>query len=123
VVAVSPFGVTESSNEASIVVGSAPCTPPVFPTSLEVQTTGQQVTLLWTPSNDAAAIAADDTSPISYLLEVGTQPGATDLGRFDMGRATGMRAPAVAGTYYVRVRPADVCGLGPPSNEFVVHVR
>jgi predicted phage tail protein len=122
VVTVGPFGMTTPSNEVSVVVGAA-CTPPSFPTSLEVQLTGQQVTLLWTPANEAAAVAADDAAPIVYVLEVGSQPDAADFGTFLMGRATGLSTVAPPGTYYVRVRPADVCGLGAASNEFVVQVR
>jgi hypothetical protein len=111
------------SNEVRVVVGSGRCTPPAFGTNLQVQMTGRQVTLVWRPTSDAAAAAADDISPISYVLQVGTVPGATNLGSFAMGRATGFTTVAPPGTYYVRIRPADACGLGAASNEFAVQVR
>jgi hypothetical protein len=116
-------GASAPSNEVRVVVGSGRCTPPMFGTNLQVGMTGRQVTLTWRPTSEAAAAAADDVSPISYVLQVGTTSGAANLGSFAMGRATGFTTVAPPGLYYVRIRPADACGLGAASNEFVVHVR
>jgi hypothetical protein len=123
VVTVSPHGESAPSNEVSVIVGGGACAPPSFATELKVSLTGQQVTLLWSPVNEAAAVAADDAAQVSYVLEVGSASGLTNLGSFDMGRATGLTTVAPPGLYYVRVRVADMCGLGAASNEYVVHVR
>jgi hypothetical protein len=123
VVTVSPFGESAPSNEVSVIVGGGACAPPSFATDLNVQMTGRQVTLTWSPANEAAAIAADDIAQISYVLEVGTAAGLANLGSFNMGRATAFTTVAPPGLYYVRVRVADMCGLGEASNEFVVDVR
>jgi hypothetical protein len=123
VVTTTPFGESLPSNEVAVTVGSSACTPPSFPIGLEIQLTGRQVTALWGPANEAAAVAADDVSPLSYVLEVGTGSGLANLGRFAMGRATAFTTVAPPGTYFVRIRPADACGLGPASNEFAVQVR
>jgi G8 domain len=123
VVTVSPFGETSPSNEIAVTVDSSSCMVPTFPTGLEIQMTGRQVTASWGPADEAAAMNADDTSPVSYVLEVGTESGSANLGTFAMGRATAFITEAPLGTYFVRVRPGNACGMGPPSNEFVLQVR
>jgi hypothetical protein len=80
------------------------------------------VTAHWGPANEAAAMAADDASPVSYVLEVGSGSGLANLGRLGVGRATAFTAVAPPGAYFVRIRPANSCGLGPPSNELAVQV-
>jgi hypothetical protein len=122
--AVSPQGGSSAaSNEVQVVVGAGRCAPPMFGTNLQGVLTGRQVTLTWRPVSEAAAAAADDVSPISYVLQVGSTPGASNLGSYAMGRATGFTTVGPPGLYYVRIRPADSCGLGAASNEVVVHVR
>jgi hypothetical protein len=123
VVTVSPFGESAPSNEVAVTIDSAACTTPTFLTGLEMELAGRQVTAYWSPTDDGLAIADDDVSPVSYVLEVGSVPGSTDLGSFAMGRATSLTAAAPPGRYYVRVRPANVCGLGPASNEFALQVQ
>jgi hypothetical protein len=123
VVTRSAFGETAPSNEVTLTVKSSACTPPSFATSLDVEQAGRQVTALWSPTSQSAAAAADDLSPVSYVLEVGSQPGLADLGRFAMERNTAFSTVAPPGLYHVRVRPANACGPGRASNEVLVRVR
>lgn len=123
VFAESPWGRSDASNELEIVVGGADCRPPSFDVDLSVSALGQNVALNWKPSNDAVAAAADDASPISYVLEAGTHFGAADIGTFPMGRETSFTTAVPPGAYYVRVRPADACGFGKPSNEVLVRTQ
>lgn len=124
VFSVSDQGTSEPSNEVQVIVNGAACQPPAFATSLAAQVAGQVVTLAWGPvgANTAAAVAADQKSPVSYALEVGSAPGAADIATFPLGRTTMASTPAPHGTYYVRIRPVDACGAGPASNEVIVQV-
>jgi predicted phage tail protein len=122
VVTVSPYGETPPSNEVAVTIDSSTCSAPAFPTGLEIELTGRQVTATWGPADEAAAMTADDTSPVSYVLEVGTESGSTNLGQFALGRATALTTLAPPGTYFVRVRPGNSCGMGQASNEVVLQV-
>jgi hypothetical protein len=96
--------------------------PPQFKTQLWTQVYGSIVQLAWTPTSLSEALAADAVAPLQYVLEVGSAQGLTNVLVTPLGRTTFVSTPAPAGTYYVRVRPADVCGLGTPSNEVIVRV-
>jgi hypothetical protein len=122
VVTVSPFGESPPSNEVAVTIRSNMCMPPNFETGLDIRMTDRLVTAEWGPTDETAAAAADDISPVFYVLQVGTTSEASNLGTFDMGRATAFTAVAPPGLYYVRVRPANACGVGPASNEFAVLV-
>jgi hypothetical protein len=57
------------------------------------------------------------------LLEAGTAPGLSDITNLDVGPTTALTVNGVPpGTYYVRVRAANVTGDSAPSNEAVVVV-
>lgn len=60
--------------------------------------------------------------PTSYVLEVGSTSGLTDIGVATFV-ALGHSQPAPNGTYYLRVRARNACGLGPPSVERVLIVQ
>ena len=114
--AVSSAGVSAASNEATLVVGDAPsaCSAPPAPGQLSATVTGSTVTLLW------GAVAGQS----SYVLEAGSRAGATDVVVSDVGSTTSLTATNVAsGTYFVRVRAKNRCGIGAPSNEVAVIVR
>jgi hypothetical protein len=89
--------------------------PPDPPTALAATVNGANVTLNW---------GAPSGSVTSYVLEVGSSPGAVDIGVFPLdSAATSLSVSAVpSGTYYVRVRGKNACGVGGPSNEVVVGV-
>jgi hypothetical protein len=76
---------------------------------------GGSVSFVWTtPSGN----------PSTYVIEAGSAPGLTNLVNSDLGSAaTTLTATGVAaGTYYVRVRAKNSCGVGPASNEIVVSI-
>jgi hypothetical protein len=107
-------GESAPSNEIRIDVGgSGPCLPPAAPTLLPANVLASLVTLDWT-----AAPAA-----MSYIIEAGSLPGATNVTSFDTRNpALTLTATAPPGTYYVRLRARNACGVSGPSNEVVVRV-
>jgi hypothetical protein len=62
--------------------------------------------------------------PDAYVIEAGSQPGASDLVTVDTRSLdTSLNGTAPPGTYYVRVRGRNACGLGSPSNEVQLVLR
>ncbi|HXI29826.1 MAG TPA: fibronectin type III domain-containing protein, partial [Vicinamibacterales bacterium] len=120
VLAANAAGSSPPSNEVVVVVSTAgpvpPCTAaPPAPAGLAFVVHGSTVTLGW----NAAAGAT------SYVLEAGSNPGASDLVVSDTGNnsnrfvATGVGA----GAYFVRIRARNACGTSGVSNEVVVVVQ
>jgi predicted phage tail protein len=109
--------ISTPSNEAILVVGSGPpCAgAPGPPSGLTlVSVSGGTVVLAW---NAAAG------SPASYIVEAGSSPGQANLANSDLGLTTSLTATGVgAGTYYVRIRAKNGCGLSGPSNEITLLV-
>jgi hypothetical protein len=105
-------GISSPSNEAVLVVGSTACTTaPGSPGNLSgtVSASGT-VVFTWT--------AASGT-PTSYVIEAGSASGLSNLANSDLG-GTALTFTATnvgAGTYYIRIRAKNACGLGGPSNE------
>ena len=100
-----------SSAEAQFVVGSS-CLPAPAPQNLTSVTSGFRVTLTW------SGLGTD------YIIEAGAAPGLANLYNAALGSAvTSLSVDAPAGTYYVRVRARNVCGISPPSNERMVVVN
>jgi Tol biopolymer transport system component len=107
-------GTGPPSNEVVVRVGVGCAAPPGVPGVLTAAVAGVTVTLTWGAAGGA---------PVSYVVEVGSAPGLSNLGTLDTGGlATQLTAPAAAGTYYVRVRARNRCGTGAASNEVIVAV-
>jgi hypothetical protein len=70
---------------------------------------GASVTISWTQGPGA--------TPLSYDIEAGTSPGATNIGSFNVGSATSVTAAPGAGVYYIRIRARNNSGLSDPSAE------
>jgi subtilisin family serine protease len=70
---------------------------------------GASVTISWTQGPGAA--------PLSYDVDAGTYPGATNIGSFNVGPATSVTAAPGAGVYYIRIRARNNSGLSDPSAE------
>ncbi|MBZ5559773.1 MAG: hypothetical protein LAO77_21100 [Acidobacteriia bacterium] len=127
-------GVTTSgeSNESVLQVG--PCSAaPVAPTNVVNIALGSTVILRWTSGARATG----------YVLEAGSASGLANLAVSDITNSmtsfqgfispfapignsnqVGLVAPGIgAGTYYVRLRSKNGCGLSGPSNETVVVVK
>jgi hypothetical protein len=114
---------TVASNEIIVSVGGfggpTPCGCAgtlTAPTGLSSVVSSSNVTLNWSPSFGA--------TPASYVIEAGSYPGAANLANFDtLSTATSFFAPGVgAGTYFVRIRAKNACGVSSGSNEIVVTV-
>lgn len=119
---VTDISVAATASAGTGTVATAACRPPRFTTQLFAWTAQGQATLFWNPVSPAVALAADAVSPLTYVLEVGSAPGAANLGSFPLGRTTALTTGVPAGVYYARVRPVDGCGVGPASNETTVTV-
>ena len=76
---------------------------------------GSQVSLSWVPGLTPTPI-------LGYTIFVGSRPGASDVGQFDVGAATEVTASAGPGVYYVRVRARNSYGLGEASIERTITV-
>jgi hypothetical protein len=99
------------------VEGAGPCVAPAAPAGLAATfNVGGVVSLTWN---------GPTVSPTTYVIEAGSLPGITNLANSDLGGpGTSMTTTGVApGTYYVRVRARNACGISAPSNEIVVVVR
>lgn len=108
VVARNGFGASAPSNEVAVQVGCV--TAPPAPTALAFQKAGATVALGW-----SAAVSAS-----SYRIEAGATSGSSSLGAIALGNVTSYLTSAPLGTYYVRVRAANRCGVSTPSNEIVI---
>jgi hypothetical protein len=113
-----------ASNEIIVNVGGQPqpgplpcgcggAVPP--PTGLSFTVRGSDVTLNWGNAGG---------SPASYVIEAGSFMGAANLANIDtLSTANSFFAPGVGnGTYFVRVRAKNACGVSGASNEIVVTV-
>ena len=103
------------SNEVQLLVGTGQCVPPGTPT-LTHTLAGSLLTLLWTSVAGATA----------YLVEAGSAPGAANVLAVNLGATTTQQfsvGGAPPGTYFVRVRAVNACGVSTPSNEVTVDLR
>ena len=86
---------------------------PVSPTAIVA---GSTVTLSWQLPRESPLATA-------YRLDLGSAPGASDLGTITLGSDETLRASGVPpGRYYVRVRAVNATGVSAPSTEVLVEV-
>jgi hypothetical protein len=114
--AVTAAGVSDPSNEVTVIVQSTVCQAVGIPGGLTISSnSGGTVTFTWSAAPGA---------PTSYVLQAGSTSGQTNLANSDLGgMALSYTARSVpAGTYYVRVLAKNACGLGTASNEVVLVV-
>lgn len=87
---------------------------PPPPVALSATANGGNVTIKWSPDSGSP--------PTSYFVDVGSSPGASDIGSFPM-TATLLSASGVPnGRYYLRVRAVNAAGVSAPSAEAVLTV-
>jgi hypothetical protein len=112
-VASQPTPTPAGSQNSGQTTGSACTGPPDAPSGLPVtQTSSSTVTLTW--------VAPLKGSPTGYIIEASNAPGGpANLANFNTGNAatTLVASDVGAGTYYVRIRAVNSCGIGPPSAE------
>jgi hypothetical protein len=107
-------GVSGPSNEVVLVVGAG-CTLPGAPSGLGASVNGPIVSLGWSAASGVFT---------TYVVQAGASSGSSNLASFDTGSvSTALVATAPSGTYFVRVRARNVCGVGPPSNEVIVVIQ
>ena len=114
-------GASAPSNEVRLVGGGA-CQSPAVALTLGAEVQNRVLTLQWDAVDPAAAESVDAATPLTYVLEAGLAPGSSNLGTLPLGRTTSVSAAVPPGQYYVRVRAASACGLGPASNDIGVTV-
>jgi hypothetical protein len=109
------YELSEPSNEVTVVVDNSCGGPLSPPFGLRAAVTGNDVSIVWSAPAGAAAT--------SYVLEVGTESGLSNLFVFDTRNpATSLHGTAPTGVYFARVRAKNPCGTSEASNEIVVGV-
>ena len=108
VVARNGYGASPASNEVPVQLGCVAAPP--APATLAFLTAGSTVALRW-----GSALSAS-----SYAIEAGQAPGSANLGAIPVGNTTSFTTPAPLGTYYVRVRAVNRCGVSPATNEVAI---
>lgn len=105
------FGSSALSNEVQVTVGPS-CSLPAAPVNFIVSKTSTTATLSWSPSPTGGV-------PTSYVIEAGTFSGGADIGTAPTSN-TSFTTNVPPGTYYLRVKAQNACGVGPASTEQVL---
>lgn len=89
---------------------------PVPPSGLTASVSGRVISLSWTPP-------ATGATPTSYVVDVGTISGSSNLGSFNTGStATSVSGAVAPGRYFIRMRTRANTNLSAPSSEVIVVV-
>ena len=111
IVAQNAFGTSATSNEVAVTVGPS-CTIPGAPTAFAVGSSGPTGSMTWAPPVTGG-------TPTSYQLEAGSGAGLSNIAVLQLGGLS-FSAGAPPGTYYLRVKATNACGVGPASTEQVL---
>jgi glucose/arabinose dehydrogenase len=104
------------SNEAIVTVGADCSQAPAPPSVLTATTNGRRVTLSWQQASTASG-------PATFRIEAGDTSGAANLAVLTLdGSLRAFTGDVPPGSYFVRVRGVNACGVSGPSNEIVVTV-
>jgi hypothetical protein len=115
-------GVSDPADLAFTVTGNG-CLAPRLRLKLRTVVSGRRVGFFWSPLDPDVAAEDDRLSPVSYVIEAGSTPGAADIATMPLGRASQLIVDAPPGMYHIRVRPWNACGGGLASNEMKLVVR
>lgn len=114
VAGVNAYGVGPASNEVVLSVGPT-CSLPGAPQDFSAGSVGTFASFQWQPPSAGGP-------PTSYLLEAGASPSGAELAVLPVSGLTfGTAAPP--GSYYVRVRAQNACGIGPASSTQLLTIR
>jgi hypothetical protein len=109
-------GTSAPSSESSFTVGATACIAPGPPENFTFTVSGQTVTLNWLPPTTG-------TAPTGYTIEAGSASGLANLYRAATGNTVrGAAGQVPQGTYFVRIRAQNACGIGTASSERVIRV-
>jgi Metallo-peptidase family M12/Bacterial Ig domain len=112
-------GATSSDITASVLSGGGGGgggVVPVPPSGLNASVSGRVISLSWTPPSTGA-------TPTSYVVDVGTISGSSNLGSFNTGStATSVSGTVAPGRYFIRMRTRANTNLSAPSSEVIVVV-
>ncbi|HEY7173091.1 MAG TPA: right-handed parallel beta-helix repeat-containing protein [Vicinamibacterales bacterium] len=100
-----------ASNEVTAAVGGVPAAP----INLAAGVSGTLVGMSW-------AMPGVGPAATSYILELGSAPGLSDLGQAPLTTTWILTNRGKSGKYYVRVRAKDAAGTSWPSSEITVTV-
>lgn len=89
-----------------------PLSRAVSPRQMTATVNGNAIALGWQPGIGTAAS--------SYVVEVGTTAGGTEVGTFPVGALTRVTGTLPAGTFYARVRGVSTQGTGSPGSEVIL---
>ena len=110
-----PSGSTTQQLTTLVPFGLAVAFAPLAP-MLSATVHAASVDLTW-------SLPAHSPAATGYVLEIGTAPGLSDLGRVPLGPGLALSVPgAPPGTYVVRLRAVNTVGPGGVSNELTVVV-
>jgi hypothetical protein len=118
VIAVGPSGALSApSAESQFTIGNVgTCVPPGPPQSFTSSVSGPVVSLLWAPP-------VSGTAPFTFIIEAGSGSGQANLAVLPTGSsATQFATAAPSGTYFIRLRAQNACGVSGVSTEQVVTV-
>ena len=87
---------------------------PPPPVALTATTSGGSASINWAPDTGSV--------PTSYLLDVGTSPGASNIGSFSTAVPSLSASAVPNGQYYLRARAVNSAGISAPSAEAVLTV-
>jgi hypothetical protein len=87
---------------------------PPPPVALTASASGRNVTIQWSPDTGSP--------PTSYFLDVGSSPGASNVGSFPTSLTTLTAQGVPDSRYYLRVRAVNQAGVSAPSAETVLTV-
>jgi hypothetical protein len=91
--------------------------PPSAPSGVAVVAVGTTGRVTWAPPPATESVT-------TYIIEVGSTPGANNQGTFVApGTATSFEREAGAATYYVRVFARNACGTSPASQEQTLTIQ
>jgi hypothetical protein len=104
-------GCGSAASEDVVITLTSMCAAPGAPGAPVANVAGGQVSIAWTSASGAT----------SHIFEAGSGPGQANLVNSSVS-GTALVASAPPGSYYVRARGRNACGVGPASPETVVNV-